>query len=69
MDYKVELAKKELFELLDKNPELLKYQESLNRAMNATEEHNRLKVLGVYLQYNLSDLKFELMELQKLLTI
>lgn len=67
MNYTVESARKELFDLLDRFPELREYQNTLSHAMDKVEDHERLRVLGVFLQYNLSDLKFELMELQRLL--
>lgn len=67
MNYTVEKTKKELFELLDSNPKLRSYQKSLSEAMDTVEEKDRLKVLGVYLQHNLSDLLFEMMELRRLL--
>jgi hypothetical protein len=67
MNYTVESARRELFDLLDRFPELRDYQNTLSNAMDKVEDHERLRVLGVFLQYNLSDLKFELMELQRLL--
>lgn len=67
MNYTVESARKELFDLLDRFPELRDYQNTLSNAMDKVEDNERLRVLGVFLQYNLSDLKFELMELQRLL--
>lgn len=67
MDYAVEKAKKELYELLDKNPKLRTYQESLSKAMDRVQEKDRLSVLATFLQYNLSDLLFELIELKRLI--
>jgi hypothetical protein len=67
MDFIVEKAKKELFEMLEKNTELIDYQYALSRAMSAVPENERLNVLGVFLQHNLSDLKYELLELQNML--
>lgn len=67
MNYTVESARKELFELLDRFPELREYQNTLSDAMDKVPDKDRLRVLGVFLQYNLSDLKFELMELKRLL--
>lgn len=67
MNYTVESARKELFELLHRFPELRDYQQTLSEAMDKVENTERLRVLGVFLQYNLSDLKFELLELQRLL--
>lgn len=67
MNYTVESARKELFELLDRFPELREYQNTLSNAMDKVPDKDRLRVLGVFLQYNLSDLKFELMELKRLL--
>ena len=67
MNYTVESARKELFDLLDRFPELRDYQNTLSNAMDKVEDNERLRVLGVFLQYNLSDLKFDLMELQRLL--
>jgi hypothetical protein len=67
MNYTLEKTKKELYELLDKNPELVEYQNKISKAMDSTKNENRLKVLGFFLQHNLSDLLFELMELKKIL--
>jgi hypothetical protein len=67
MDFIVEKAKKELFELLEKNTELIDYQYALSKAMNAVPENQRLYVLGTFLQYNLSDLKYELLHLKELI--
>lgn len=67
MNYTVESARKELFELLHRVPELRDYQQALSEAMDKVENTERLRVLSVFLQYNLADLKFELLELQRLL--
>ena len=67
MNYDVELAKKELFDLLEKNPELRDYQKKLTEAMDGVDDKDRMRVLSVFLQYNLSDLKYELLRLQHLL--
>jgi hypothetical protein len=67
MNYTVESARKELFELLDRFPELREYQDALSNAMDKVPDKDRLRVLGVFLQHNLSDLKFELIELKRLL--
>lgn len=67
MNYTVESARKELFELLHRVPELIDYQQTLSEAMDKVENTDRLRVLSVFLQYNLADLKFELLELQRLL--
>ena len=68
MNYEIESAKKELFELLEKHPELRDYQNSLSKSMDKAKERDRLKVLGTFLQYNLSDLTCELIELKRLLS-
>lgn len=65
MNYEVEKAKKELFKLLENNPELRDYQKNLTEAMDKAPENKRLMVLSVFLQYNLSDLKFELIQLKE----
>ena len=67
MNYEVEKAKNELYKILENNPELREYQQKLNEAMDGVDEKDRLKVLATFLQYNLSDLKFELLQLQSLL--
>jgi len=67
MNYEVECAKKELFELLEKNPELRPLQTTLSKSMDEAREQDRLKILSTFLQYNLSDLTFELLELRRLL--
>lgn len=67
MDFVMQKAKKELFELLEKNTELIDYQYTLSKAMNAVPENKRLHVLGTFLQYNLSDLKYELLHLKELI--
>jgi hypothetical protein len=67
MDFVVEKAKKELFELIEKNTDLIDYQYTLSKAMNAVPENQRLHVLGTFLQYNLSDLKYELLHLKELI--
>jgi hypothetical protein len=68
MNYTIESARKELFELLHKNPELRSYQQTLSEALNKVQNTDRFRVLSVFLQYNLADLKFELLELQRLLS-
>jgi len=68
MNYVVESARKELFELLDRFPELRDYQNALSNAMDKVPDYDRLRVLGVFLQYNLSDLQFELIELKRFLS-
>ena len=67
MNYEAECAKKELFELLERNPKLRPLQTALSKSMDDAREQDRLKILGTFLQYNLSDLTFELMELRRLL--
>lgn len=67
MNYEVEKAKKELYELLDKNPELRAYQNTLSNAMDSALEQDRLSVLATFMQYNLSDLLCEMIELKGLI--
>lgn len=64
MNYEVEKAKQELFKLLENNPELRDYQKKLTEAMDKVSENNRIGVLSTFLQYNLGDLHFELIELK-----
>lgn len=64
MNYEVEKAKQELFKLLEDNPELRDYQKKLTEAMDKVSENNRIGVLSTFLQYNLGDLHFELIELK-----
>ena len=64
MNYEVEKAKQELFKLLEDNPELRDYQKKLTETMNKVSENNRIGVLSTFLQYNLGDLHFELIELK-----
>ena len=65
MNYEVEKAKQELFELLENNPELRDYQKNLTEAMDKVPENKRLMVLSTFLQYNLGDLQFELIQLKE----
>lgn len=65
MNYEVEKAKQELFELLESNPELRDYQKNLTEAMDKVPENKRLIVLSTFLQYNLGDLQFELIQLKE----
>lgn len=65
MNYEVEKAKQELFELLESNPELRDYQKNLTEAMDKVPENKRLMVLSTFLQYNLGDLQFELIQLKE----
>lgn len=67
MNYELEKAKKELYELLDRNPELRTYQNNISEAMDRVSEKDRLSVLATFIQYNLSDLAFELIELRRLI--
>ena len=67
MENEAENARKELFELLQNNPELRKFQAIIGNSMDKAKEEDRLKILTTFIQYNLSDLTFEMMELKKLL--
>ena len=59
--------KKELYQYLATHPHLIEYQVRLEQAMDKVCEEDRLKVLAVFLQYNLADLKFELERLRSVL--
>ena len=69
MNYELVKAEKELFEFLEKNPDLVPMQNALSSAMNmhGYDMEKRFLAFSVFLQYNLSDLKFELLQLKKLL--
>jgi len=69
MNFKLEKAKKELYEFLDENPELIPYQNALSASLNNAGDNvnKRFLAFSVFLQYNLSDLKFELLQLKKIL--
>jgi len=65
MNYEVEKAKQELFKLLEDSPDLRDYQKNLTEAMDKVPENKRLMVLSTFLQYNLGDLQFELIQLKE----
>lgn len=67
MNYYLEKNKKELFDLLEKNPELRSYQERISKALDLTEESNRINVLNVFIQDSLCELLFELNCLKEIL--
>jgi hypothetical protein len=67
MNNMVTQAKKELYELLEKNPELITYQARLSEAMDEVPESERLSVIASFLKINLTDLRFELLRLKNLL--
>jgi len=69
MNYELEKAKKELYKFLDENPEMIPMQNALSSSLDraGSDVNKRLIIFNTFLQYNLSDLKFELLQLKKLL--
>lgn len=67
MNFALEKAKKELYEFLEQNPELIEYQNALSAAMDKAGDDpaKRFIVFNEFLQYNLSDLKFEMIQLKE----
>jgi hypothetical protein len=67
-DVKLEKAKKNLRDFLNKNPELKEYQEEMDRLLAlAITPENRLSVLQFMMADNLNKLAGELTKLQKVL--